>query len=129
MKRAIKASKVDEFLKYHEDPLNYDKNPEGFDKMYEILDKYGNENEDVGDVFERASAEDQDRMINLIKPKILSLKDKEYAKKLYQGALNGRLPDELGYDEYSGEYLNGIKDTIDILFEGGWLNESDFKAV
>lgn len=56
------------FLKYHEDLDNYRDNPEAFDRMYEILDKYGDEDEDVNKVFVRAPYEDQVKMVNLITP-------------------------------------------------------------
>ena len=59
---------LDEFMSYHEDPDNYRSNESGFEKMYEILDKYGTEDEDVDEVFDRATEADQIRMINLIKP-------------------------------------------------------------
>ena len=62
------SSLLDEFMKYHEDLNNYENNRSGFDKMYEILDKYGTENEDVDTVFVRAPYQDQKRMIELIKP-------------------------------------------------------------
>lgn len=56
------------FLKYHEDNDNYIDNPEAFDRMYKILDKYGDEDEDVNKIFVRAPYEDQVKMVNLITP-------------------------------------------------------------
>lgn len=65
---AIESSTLlDEFMAYHEDPDNYRTNEAGFEKMYEILDKYGTEDEDVDEIFNRASEADQIRMVNLIK--------------------------------------------------------------
>lgn len=60
---------VEEFMKYHEDGDNYRNNEIGFDQMYEILDQYGDASEDVNVVFDRASEEDKQKMIDLIRPK------------------------------------------------------------
>lgn len=73
MKKYVKSSSdpnslVDEFMRYHEDLANYENNRVGFDKMYDILSKYGNENESVDEVFVRAPETDQRRMVNLIRP-------------------------------------------------------------
>ena len=67
-KPVLASSMTDEFLRYHEDADNYRNNEAGFNKMYTILDKYGTEDEDVDELFERATEADQIRMINLIKP-------------------------------------------------------------
>ena len=63
------------FLKYHEDNDNYIDNKEAFDRMYKILDKYGDEDEDVNKVFVRAPYEDQVKMVNLITPINESIKE------------------------------------------------------
>lgn len=65
----LASTKVDEFMRYHEDPDNYGINSGSFDRMYSILDKYGDASEDVDVVFRRATEEDQDRMIDLIRPR------------------------------------------------------------
>ena len=123
------ASKVDEFMKYHEDPENYYRNPEGFSKMYEILEKYGDATEDVDVVFERATPEDQDKMLNLIKFKRMNPGDPGYARKLYYGALEGKIPDELGYGDYqSKDLLEGIVEGMEALMAEGWVNEGDFRT-
>lgn len=130
MKRVIKASKVDEFLKYHEDKNNYHDNPDGFDKMYRILDKYGDENETVDVIFERATPEDQDKMIALIKPTRIKSGDEGYARKLYYGALEGKFPKGMEYDEnnYNKSYMAGVIDAIDALFAEGWIDEEEFRT-
>lgn len=129
MRRIVKASKVNEFLKYHDDPENYYRNSDKFDQMYKILNKYGNEDEDVGTVFKRASAEDQDKMLNLIKLNKLRPGDKGFAQKLYYGALEGHIPDELGYADYqSKDLLEGIIEGIEALFAEGWVDETEFRT-
>ena len=62
-------SLVDIFMQYHEDSSNYHNNPEGYDSVYAILDKYGSEDEDVDEVFLRASEDEQKEMIDLIRPR------------------------------------------------------------
>jgi len=70
MKRYIRSSLVDEFLKYHEDGENYNRNPEGFNKVYDILDKYTDDlNEPVDVTFVKATPKDQMRMVSLIRPR------------------------------------------------------------
>ena len=60
---------LQEFMRYHEDYNNYRRNPSAFDEVYEILDKYDPDlNKDVGDVFVKATPEDQQLMIDLIRP-------------------------------------------------------------
>ena len=67
MKRYIRStSDVDTFMKFHEDLDNYRNKPEVFDEIYEILDKYGDESEDVDVVFKRATPEDQRKLMALI---------------------------------------------------------------
>lgn len=121
MKRYIKASKVSEFLKYYEDADNYSRNPDGFDKMYDILSKYGDENETVDVVFERATPEDQDKMIELIKPELKFGQD-GYARKLYHDALEGNVTNG------NAEYCQGIVDTIEALMAEGWVDEDAFRT-
>ena len=121
MKKVIRASKVDEFMRYHEDPNNYPSNEDGFNKMYDILNEYGTENEDVDVVFKRATPEDQDRMIALIKPKP-KFGSKEYARKMYYDALEGNI------ENASSDYCSGVEDAIEALFASGWLDESKFRT-
>lgn len=67
MKRYIRStSDIDTFMEFHEDPNNYHNNPEIFDEIYEILEKYGDESEDVDVVFKRATPEDQRKIMALI---------------------------------------------------------------
>ena len=49
-------------MRYHEDSDNYSRNSAGFDKMYDILNQYGDEDEDVDVVFKRAPLEVQRKM-------------------------------------------------------------------
>ena len=67
-KPVLANSMTDEFLRYHEDANNYRNNEAGFNKMYTILDKYGSDDEDVDVLFERATDEDKEKMLSLIKP-------------------------------------------------------------
>lgn len=105
------SSLVDEFMKYHELPGNYAENPDGFDKMYDILDKYGNENEPVDKVFVRAPEDAQKRMIELIKPdKGESITKSELSDKFYKL----QIKDERGNTTmYEDGYLDGIYDCLD----------------
>ena len=121
MKRKIFASKLSTFLKYHEDPNNYNNNESGFDKMYKILNKYGDEEESVDVVFPRATPEDQDRMIELIKPGY-KFGQKGYAQDMYYKAL------ECEIENADPEYCNGVSDFFDALVAEGWLDESRFRT-
>ena len=121
-KESVNAStKLDEFMRYHEDPNNYPSNEDGFNKMYDILNEYGTENEDVDVVFKRATPEDQDKMIALIKPRP-KFGSKEYARKLYYDALEGSI------ENASSDYCSGVEDAIEALFAGGWLDENEFRT-
>lgn len=108
-------------MRYHEDPNNYPSNQDGFDKMYNILSEYGTENEDVDVVFKRATTEDQDKMIALIKPKP-KFGSKEYARKMYYDALEGSI------ENASADYCSGVEDAIETLFACGWLDEHEFRT-
>lgn len=121
MKKIIKASLVSDFMRYHEDRDNYASNNAGFDKMYDILNKYGDEDEDVDVVFKRAPREDQLKMIELIKPHS-KYGTKQYAREMYYNALEGDI------ENASGEYCQGVVDAIDALFAGGWLREDEFRT-
>lgn len=116
---AVTASLVDTFMKYHEDIDNAYRNEAGFDKMYRILDKYGDENESVDVVFQRATPEDQKEMIKLITPGTRYPGEKGYAQKMYYDALEG---------EYGREYGKGIVDAIEALFAEGWIKEDEFRT-
>lgn len=119
MKKYVRATRVDEFMKYHEDPDNYASNNDGFDKMYDILNKYGTENEDVDAVFKRATPEDQKRMIELIKPGY-KYGQQGYARDLYYKALECDLD--------NAEYCRGVVDAIEALFAEGWVDEQNFRT-
>lgn len=116
MKKHITASKLDEFMKYHEDNHNYAANPEGFDRMYSILDKYGDDNEGVDKPFLRATPEDQQRMIDLINPNKIPLGSKGHAKQLYRDAL-----------KQNNAYSAGVLDAFNSLFQEYLLDEDDFR--
>lgn len=62
------STSLDEFIEYHDDPDNFRENEAGFNAMYDILSKYGSEDEDVDVVFERASDADKKAMLDLIRP-------------------------------------------------------------
>lgn len=121
MKKVIRASRVEEFMRYHEDPDNYASNNDGFDKMYDILNQYGSDEEDVDIVFKRATPEDQKKMIELIKPKA-KYGSKQYARNMYYDALEGSI------ENASSDYCRGVKDAIEALFAGGWLDEYEFRT-
>lgn len=114
MKRMITASLLDTFMKYHEDEDNYSRNRDGFDKMYEILNHYGNEDEDVDVVFSRATPADQERMVALINPgpEVGSV---DWFRDLYHRnvieKMNGR------------QYAEGFQDALFALSELGYVDE------
>lgn len=112
----IASSKLDEFMKYHEDNHNYAANPEGFDRMYSILDKYGDDNDGVDKPFLRATPEDQQRMIDLINPNKIPLGVKGHAKQLYREAL-----------KQNNAYSAGVLDAFNSLFQEYFLDEDDFQ--
>ena len=127
MKKYIRASKLDTFLRYHDDDNNYQNNPEGFHKMYEILRKYetpdeeDEEEEDTVDVpFLAATPEDQDRMIALIKPKFRA-GEKGYAQSMYYSAL------DCDIENADASYCQGVTDAIEALFAEGWVDEDRFR--
>ena len=74
---------VELFLKYHDDPDNYYAHKDNFEKMYQILDKYGSNDQDVDVRFEKATYSDQKEMLALITPK------KEDAFKEFKRILHG----------------------------------------
>lgn len=124
MKRQIKASSLtDLFLQYHENAENYNNNRAGFDKMYSILDKYdtSNGNDSVDVVFEKATPEDQERMIELIRPKASVPGQDGYALRMYYEAMSGDWSDDRSYNE-------GIVDAFEALFEEGIIDESTFRT-
>ena len=105
------SSLVDEFMKYHEDEDNHYNNEYGFREMYDILSKYGTENEPVDQVFIRAPEDDQKRMIELIKPdEGESITISELSDKFYKL----QIKDERGNTTtYEDGYLDGIYDCLD----------------
>lgn len=120
MKKYIKASLIEEFLKYHDDENNYSRNRDGFDKMYAILEKYddSNGNDTVDVAFRKATPADQQKMVDLIRPEKRP-GQKGYAQELYYKALEG---------EFDKSYNDGIIDAIEALFEEGWILESAFRT-
>lgn len=117
MKKYVKASRVDEFMKYHEDEKNWKDNQEGFLRMYDILNKYGSDDEDVDVLFNRASDIDQERMIELIKPEN-TYTTPGYAKALYRKAKSGNFTDL--------DYAQGVLDAFEALFKEGIIDKDDF---
>lgn len=115
------SSLVKEFMRYHDDPDNYPRNPNGFDKMYDILNQYGDEDEDVDVVFKRAPLDIQRKMLDLIKPAV-PYTTREGARKMYYDAL------DMDIENASKDYCDGVVDAIEALFASGWLNESEFRT-
>ena len=124
MKRYVKSArynnKVDTFLKYHDDENNYHENQAGFEKMYSILEKYddSNGNNTVDVAFMKASPEDQDRMLALIKPSA-RYGQPGYCRKLYDQAVNREFEDK--------RYNEGIIDAFEALIAEGLIDKDDFR--
>lgn len=119
MKKYVKSSSdsnslLDEFMRYHEDPDNYEKNRDGFDKMYDILDKYGTENENVDEVFVRAPENVQKRLVDLIRPK-----DNIYAEdiNIQSFDLDSIMKDKVQRRIY-GKMLNLVDDAVEPWLQG-----------
>ena len=123
MKRYVKASLVDEFLKYHDDETNYYNNEEGFNKMYDILEKYddSNGNDTVDVAFRKAPLEEQLEMIELIKPSP-KLGQDGYAREFYQKAVN----EDFG-DDTNRDYCEGVRDAFEALFEERIIDQGAFR--
>lgn len=130
MKKVIKAAEtrtsglLNEFLRYHEDDMNREFHPNSFKEMYEILDKYDDSNrEDTVDVaFLKATPEDQQRMIDLIKFDPLPEEGTvDYCREMYYSALAG---------EWSETYKEdrAIVNVFENLFRAGLLNEEEFRT-
>lgn len=112
------SSLVDEFMRYHDDEHNHS---HGFSDMYHILEQYGDDSEPVDVVFRRAPRDQQIRMINLIKP-VPKYNTREGARRMYYDAL------DMNIENAGKDYCEGVVDAIEALFDGGWLNESDFRT-
>ena len=113
---------VDQFLDFHEDENNPNRDNGRFDKMYDILDKYGDESENVDVVFERATPEDQLKMIDLISyrrpAKVGSV---DYCRDLYYNALEG--------DAYDSREANqAVVDVFEALFAANVIDEKTFRT-
>lgn len=123
MKRMIRASEMSEqFLAWHDDPDNYENNRDNFDRVYKILDKYGDESESVDEVFKKASYEDQEKMLRLIKPKQeATLGSVEYVINSYHNAHAGNL--------YEPEYADGWADAIDACIDAGLFSDAFVKKL
>ena len=115
------SSLVNEFMRYHEDSDNYSRNSAGFDKMYDILNQYGNEDEDVDVVFKRAPLDVQRRMIDFIRPAV-PYTTREGARQMYYDAL------DMNIENASRDYCEGVVDAIEALFASGWLDEYVFRT-
>lgn len=117
MKRYIQSSKLTEFfLKYHEDMDNYSKNRDGFEKAYEILDKYGTENEPVDVVFDRATPEDQKKILDFISPSNI-----DGSHEMLISAVSG--------DTKETSYGQGVLDTFRQLVQDGYLKEETWNDI
>lgn len=115
MKRYIRASSLtDEFMKYHES-YGYNSNikPGTLDKVYDILDKYGNDTEPVDEVFDRATPEDQQKMLDLLRPT-----SRDGAHEIYQAAFSG--------DTKGTDYGQGVIDMFNQLVEDGYIDEREW---
>lgn len=128
MKKYIKSSKVDTFLRYHDDETNWANNKEGFEKMYSILNKYddSNGNDTVDIPFEKATPEDQDRMIELIVPKP-KFGQPGYAKRLVWYAENPELSADNYFENLSSDYCEGVVDVVKALIAEGLIDEDYFE--
>lgn len=116
MKKVIKASRASEFARLYN---SGDASPNAYRAIDNILFQYGDENEDIRDVFERASELEQDKMLALIKPH-LRLGQRGYSAQLYRQALRGDIEGE--------EYCDGISDMIHALITEGLLDKNEFSA-
>lgn len=129
MKRVIKASsKVDTFLLYHDDEQNWEKNQDGFIEMYKILDKYddSNGNNTVDVAFEKATPEDQDKMIALITPKA-RFGQKGYARRLVRYAEDPRGSADTFFEHLSNDYCEGVVDVVKAMIAEGLIDEDYFE--
>lgn len=128
MKKVIKsASKLDTFLLYHDDETNWNSNRSGFDKMYNILDKYddSNGNDTVDVAFQKATLEDQDRMIALITPKA-RFGQPGYARRLVSYAEDPRSSADTFFEHLSKDYCEGVVDIVKALIAEGLVDEDYF---
>lgn len=130
MKKYVKASKVDLFLKYHDDENNWRNNQDGFDKMYEILEQYddSNGNDPVDVAFEKATSEDQDRMLELITPKA-KFGQPGYALRLFNYASDPRHSTDTFFEHLSRDYCEGVVDTIKCLLAEGYLDPTEWDNI
>lgn len=130
MKKYIKASKVDLFLKYHDDENNYYNNKNNFDRMYSILEKYddSNGNDPVDVAFEKATPEDQDRMLALITPQP-KLGQSGYALRLYNYVIDPRHSSDTYFEHLSSDYCLGVADMVKALIAEGYLDPTEFEDV
>lgn len=121
MKKVIKAAsaedKLNQFIDFHEDDDNWANNESGFDKAYEILDKYGSEDEPADEVFKRATPEDQDRILELITPGV-KYGQEGYCKQMYSKAEGKKFDDK--------SYGDGVKDAFDAMVAEGIVYKSEF---
>ncbi|MCM1221790.1 MAG: hypothetical protein NC548_45700 [Lachnospiraceae bacterium] len=114
MKRVITAasSRGEEFTRLH-DTANYETYRSTFDQIYSILDKYGKENDNVDVLFDRASIEDQDTLIELAQsmhkpaPKVSKEQIRAKYRKLQLGYERGTLSAE------QDGYFEGMCDVAD----------------
>lgn len=116
MKRVIKASRASEFARLYN---KGDASPDAYRAIDNILSQYGDENEDIRDVFERAPELEQDKMLALAKPQF-KLGQRGYSAQLYRSALRG----DLGSDDY----CDGVSDMIHALITEGLLDKNEFSA-
>lgn len=99
-------SNTREFMSYHENPHQYNIPLDMFNVIYEILDKYGDE-DDVEILFRRASEEDQQKILSLLRHQSLkrSFKfDESKNRKKVKEAVDG-------------------KDEVCIIIKGGMVQE------
>ena len=116
MRKVIKASKASEFAKHYNRGYA---SPSSYQAIDNILLKYGDQDEDIRDVFERASELEQDKMLALAKPQF-KLGQRGYSAQLYRSALRG----DLGSDDY----CDGVSDMIHALITEGLLDKNEFRA-
>ena len=114
---AVKASSDSEkFLAWHDDPNNYSE--DRFDRIYAILDKYGTEDELVDEIFERATTEDQCKLLELAKP-VATSGSAQYIIEKYREA----------YNNPNDDYFNGWLDAINAMIDANCLSEDIIQAI
>lgn len=108
-KSQVKKSNLTErFMSIHEKPsTRFNKN---LKKVYEMLDKYGTEKEDVDKVFNRATLKERLEMVKLLKEGASSIKPTNYvSNKVYKNTLMEAIDTMNGAESISEVYIAYIE--------------------